>query len=69
MRRTAAGAHRRAMSTTTLRRLRGHEVRIRSDHGELRGTMLSATRHSLWMLVGDQDVIVELHTVRDVQPA
>jgi hypothetical protein len=69
MRPTGSRAHRRTMSTTTLRHLRGREVRIRREHGELQGTMLSATRHSLWLLVGDQDVIVELHTIREVQPA
>jgi hypothetical protein len=47
------------MDTTNLRHLRGREVRIRSDRGELHGTMLSVTRRSLWMLVDGEDVILE----------
>jgi hypothetical protein len=52
---TAGGA----MDTTNLRHLRGRDVRIRSDRGELLGTLLSVTGRSLWMLVAGEDVIIE----------
>ena len=55
------------MSTTTLRQLRGRQVRVRCDRGEIRGTMLSTTRHSVWLLVGDDDVIIERGRVGAVQ--
>jgi hypothetical protein len=55
------------MSTTTLRQLRGRQVRVRCDRGEIQGTMLSTTRHSVWLLVGDEDVIIERGRVGAVQ--
>jgi hypothetical protein len=57
------------MSTRTLRRLCGHTVRVRRSEGELSGTMLSVTPRSLWMLVDDEDVIVELVSVEEVWAA
>jgi hypothetical protein len=57
------------MTTTILRRLCGQTVWVRRSEGELSGTMLSVTPRSLWMLVDDEDVIVELVTVEEVRAA
>jgi hypothetical protein len=56
-------------TTTTFRHLCGRHVQVHSDGLELSGVMLSVTRRSVWLLVGDDDVIVDLAVIQGVEAA
>jgi hypothetical protein len=49
-----------------LRRLLGQRVAVETDRGAVTGTLVSASPRSLWVLCGDQDVLVPLAEVRRV---
>jgi hypothetical protein len=52
------------MSSSELRHLVGATVTVHTDHGDLHGTLLSATARSLWLVDdGEDDVVVPIEDV------
>jgi hypothetical protein len=50
-----------------LKSLTDHLVTVTTDHGEVTGTVLSCTRHSVWLVAGDDaDVVVSLDEITDL---
>jgi hypothetical protein len=46
------------MSSSELRHLVGTTVTVHTDRGDLHGTLLSATRTSLWLIDDTEDDVV-----------
>jgi hypothetical protein len=51
-----------------LRALVGATVTVETASAVVHGTLLSATRQSLWLVDGDADLVVPLPLVRSVAP-
>jgi hypothetical protein len=54
---------------SSLRRLVGREVDVVAGAEQLHGVLLSYTTSSLWLVAGDEDRIVALHSVHEVLAA
>jgi hypothetical protein len=55
------------MSSTELRHLLGSTVTVCTGHGDVHGTLLSCTSHSLWLVDDtEDDVMVALDDVTSV---
>ena len=54
------------LSPGDLRQLLGQRVAVDTEGGRVTGTLVSCNRSSLWLLNGDQDVLVRLADVRQV---
>jgi hypothetical protein len=53
-----------------IRQYIGREIDIdRRDGGHHRGTLLNATRRSLWLVDGDEDCFIELVEIEDLRAA
>ena len=46
-----------------LKSLVDQRVTVTTDHGEVTGTVLSCTRLSVWLIAGDDDVVVALDEI------
>jgi hypothetical protein len=57
-----------AALATSLRPLVGMPVAVRTASTVLRGTLVSCTRRSVWLVAGDADVVVPLRQIRSVAP-
>ena len=56
------------MLTTEVRSFVGFEVDVETAAGVLHGTLLSATQTSLWLVDGEDDLMVPLASVESVHP-
>jgi hypothetical protein len=56
------------MLTTEVRSLVGFDVAVETAGGVLHGRLLSCTQNSLWLVDGEQDVMVPLEAVEAVRP-
>jgi len=52
--------------STEVRTLLGAEVDVETEAGTLHGTLLSCTRRSLWLVDGEDDLMVQLDRVNAV---
>ena len=46
----------------------GSEVAVETSTGTVQGTLLSCTTRSLWLVAGEDDVMVPMTTVHSVHP-
>jgi len=46
----------------------GSEVAVETTTGTVRGTLLSCTTRSLWLVAGEDDVVVPMKIVNSVHP-
>ena len=56
------------MLTTEVRSLVGAEVDVETAAGVVHGTLLSCTQTSLWLVDGEDDLMVPLDLVEGVHP-
>ena len=56
------------MLTTEVRSLVGSEVDVETVAGVVHGTLLSCTQTSLWLVDGEDDLMVPLDLVEAVHP-
>jgi hypothetical protein len=54
--------------TPEVKTLVGSEVAVETTTGVVRGTLLSCTTRSLWLVAGEDDVMVPMTTVNSVRP-
>jgi hypothetical protein len=52
--------------TTEVRTLVGSEVDVETAAGTVHGTLLSYTAQSLWLVAGEDDLMVPISSVRSV---
>ncbi len=53
-------------NTAEVRTLVGTEVSVETTTGVVHGTLLSCTTRSLWLVAGEDDVMVPMTTVHSV---
>lgn len=51
---------------TQLKSLTDQLVTVTTDHGQVTGVVLSCTRLSVWLIAGDDDVVVALDEITDL---
>jgi hypothetical protein len=55
-----------SLLTTEVRTLIGSEVDVETAAGQVHGTLLSYTAQSLWLVAGEDDLMVPISSVRSV---
>jgi len=63
------GKGERHVTSSALRHLRGRSVEVDSNRGSIHGVLVSTTLRSLWLLVGDDDLILSVESVTAVRAA